>query len=188
MKKGFTVSRTISALQNLVGGGRLSQRKNRPGSISMMDGFTLIELMIAITIISVMVSLGLSAYGKARERQIGVSAGETIISILQSAQSDASTGKKDCVGKYLGQEVVISLPNNINSRSLCEGDDGAITTHTISEITFDTGTTLIFSPLTKGIEIDGGSPSFTLSYDSSANLTYEVRITNSGTIEYLGVR
>lgn len=144
--------------------------------------------MIAITIISVLVSMGLSAYGKARERQVGQNAGEQIISILQSAQSDASTGKKDCVGKFLGQEVVVSLPNTLSSRSLCEGDDGPVITRTISEIIFDTGTTLIFSPLTKGIEIDGGSAQFLLSYDTTASLSYEIRITNSGTIEYLGVR
>lgn len=152
------------------------------------NGFTLIELMIAITIISIMVSLGLGAYGKARERQIGVSAGEQIITLLQSAQSDARTGKKDCLGKYLGQEVIIALPNTLSTRSLCEGDSGTSTLHTISEITFDSGTTLIFSPLTQGIEIDGGSLQFLLNYTSSASLTYEIRVTNTGTIEYLGAR
>lgn len=152
------------------------------------NGFTLIELMIAITIIGILVAMGVSAYGKARERQIGVNAGEQILSILQSNQSDASTGKKDCVGKYVGQEVIISLPNTISSRSLCEDFDGQITSSLIPDITFDAGTTLIFNPLTKGIEIDGGSAQFTLSYESASNLTYDIRIVNTGIIEYLGVR
>jgi len=154
----------------------------------MKKGFTLIELMIAITIISIMVSMGISAYGKARDRQIGTNASEQIISLLQSNQSDASTGKKDCVGKYLGQQVIISLPNILSSRSLCEGNDGPVTPKIISEITFIAGTTLIFSPLTKGLEIDGGSSQFLLSYSSTSNLTYDISITNSGTMEYLGTR
>jgi prepilin-type N-terminal cleavage/methylation domain-containing protein len=154
----------------------------------MKNGFTLIELMIAITIISVLVSLGLSAYGKARERQIGVAAGETIISILQENQSIASTGKKDCEGKYLGQEVVISTPNTITARSTCEGNDGPVKTTNIPGITIETGTTLIFSPLSKGIEISSGGALFTLSYASSANLDYQIQITTAGTVEYLGVQ
>lgn len=154
----------------------------------MKRGFTLIELMIAITIIGILVSMGISAYGKGRDRQYGVIAGEQIISLLQENQSIASTGKKDCTGKYIGQEVVISTPNTFASRSLCEGNDGVVSTVTVPNITIVSGNTLIFSPLSKGIEIVGGGASYLLTYNSSASLTYAVKVTGSGTIEYLGVQ
>jgi prepilin-type N-terminal cleavage/methylation domain-containing protein len=151
-------------------------------------GFTLIELMIAVTIISVLVSMGLSAYGKSRERQIGVSAGEQILSIFQSNQSDAQTGKKDCLGKYEGQQVIIAVPNTIRSNSICEDDDGIVTTTIIPGITFESGATLVFSPLTRGISLPGGVPTLTINYDSSSSLSYAIKLYNTGIIEYLGIQ
>lgn len=151
-------------------------------------GFTLIELMIAITIIGLIVGFGLSAYGKARERQVGVSAGEKLVSILQGNQGDARVGKKDCLGKYAGQFIEIVTPNIVRSYSTCENDDGDITENIIPGITFAQETTFLFYPLDKGIEIKDGSSQYLLDYESSANLTYEIRLTSSGTIEYLGVQ
>jgi prepilin-type N-terminal cleavage/methylation domain-containing protein len=83
-KKRFTVSRTISALQNLVGGGRLSQRKNRPGSIRMMDGFTLIELLVVIAIIAVIMSVGVANLITA-QKQARDAARKEILNNIQSA-------------------------------------------------------------------------------------------------------
>lgn len=188
MKKGFTVSRLISAVKNLVGGGRLSQRKNRPGSIRMMDGFTLIELMIAITIISVMASFGFSAYSSARDRQIGLAATEQILTFLQSNQSYAQAGNKDCIGKYLGQEVGMVTPNILRSKSICEAEEGSVLESTIPGIIFEADSTLIFNPLTKGIELSSGDSSLDIAYTSSLTLRYIVRVHNTGTIEYLGIQ
>lgn len=154
----------------------------------MKRGFTLIELMIAITIISIMISFGLSAYGKARDRQSGLNAGEQIMTLLQANQSDASSGNKDCSGKYLGQEVLINTPNSLSWRSLCEGDNGSLKTQTIPDITFNANTTFLFSPLTRGIELIGGASSFDILYTSTSSLAYEIKVTSSGTIEYLGAQ
>jgi prepilin-type N-terminal cleavage/methylation domain-containing protein len=154
----------------------------------IVKGFSLVELMIAVTIIGVLVSFGLSAYGKSRDRQIGVSAGEQLLSVFQANQSDAQTGKKDCLGKYEGQQVIIVEPNMVRSNSICVDDDGVVSTTTIPGITFDSGATIIFSPLTRGIVLPGGVASYTLSYDSSANLTYAVKLHNTGIIEYLGIQ
>lgn len=184
MKQGFTVSRTISALQNLVGGGRLSQRKNLPGSIRMMGGFTLIELMIAISITSVLVTIGVSAYGKARERQIGQNALEVVLTNLNSNQSIAQIGKKDCAGKFIGQVVEIDAPATISSYSLCESGSGAVTTSPpIDNIIFTSDYTITFNPLSLGINLGGGSTEQIIQFTSVSGTTYQIKLTSSGTIE-----
>lgn len=83
-KKGFTVSRIISALQDFVGGGRPSQRKNRPGSIRMMDGFTLIELLIVIAIIGILTALITTNLQGARSRARDLRRKSDLHSIEQS--------------------------------------------------------------------------------------------------------
>lgn len=70
MKKllGFTVSREISALQNIVGGGRHSTRKNHPGSSLWLGGFTLIELLVVISIIGILAAVITTNFVAARDR------------------------------------------------------------------------------------------------------------------------
>jgi prepilin-type N-terminal cleavage/methylation domain-containing protein len=84
LKKGFTVSRTISALQNLVGGGRLSQRKNRPGSSVWRNGFTLIELLIVIAIVGILTALVTTNLQGARSRARDVRRKSDLRAIEQS--------------------------------------------------------------------------------------------------------
>lgn len=153
----------------------------------MKTGFTLIELIITITIIGILVGFGISAYGKARDRQIGQSAGEKIVSILQENQTIASIGKKDCNDKYLGQQVIMSSPNIIKTRSLCEGGgQGVETTTNIDGITALSNATIIFNPLSLGINL--GASTLTINYLGSAGLNYAIRLTSSGTIENQGAQ
>ncbi|MBP9669993.1 prepilin-type N-terminal cleavage/methylation domain-containing protein [Candidatus Woesebacteria bacterium] len=150
------------------------------------SGFTLIELMIAVTIITIMVSFGFSAYGKARERQVGVSAGEQIITLLQSNLTQALVGNKDCQGKYLSQELVITPPGTFSSTSQCEGDDGITMTTIIPDIVLANSATLNFNPLTKGINLQNGATELLLNYTTPSGISYQIKVNNSGTIEYLG--
>lgn len=152
------------------------------------SGYTLVELMIVISIIGILVVFGVSAYGKARDRQIGQSAGEKIIQILQENQKIASIGDKDCSGKFSGQKVSIS-GSLITSQSICEGGAvGTPKTTTIEDITFSVSNTIIFSPLPQGgVDLSAPSP-LTISYTSSSGSIYAISIDRSGTIEYQGVQ
>lgn len=153
----------------------------------MKTGFTLIELMITITIIGILVGFGISAYGKARDRQIGQAAGEKIVSILQENQTIASIGKKDCNDKYLGQQVILTPPNTLQTRSICEGGVmGSPTSTPIDGITSLTSATIIFNPLSRGINL--GAPTLNIDFVGASGLTYRIFLTSSGTIENQGVQ
>lgn len=151
-------------------------------------GYTLVELMIVVSIVSILLSFGVSAYGKARGRQIGVAAAEQIISILQENQQIASIGKKDCSGKFTGQQVSLELPGTIKAQSLCEASVGTVVEVVIPDITFASTTTIVFNPLTLGIELSGGASEQTLSFTSSSQISYNIQLTRSGTIKYQGAQ
>jgi prepilin-type N-terminal cleavage/methylation domain-containing protein len=154
----------------------------------MKHGFTLIEQMIAITVIGILITMGASAYAQARERQAGQSAVELIISTLQSNQTLASIGKKDCDGKFIGQEVNLTVPNTITAHAVCENEQGADVITSVPDITFAAPSSLMFKPLSLGIDLGTPSSETTLSFTSTAQLIYQVKVTSSGTIEYLGIQ
>lgn len=152
----------------------------------MSKGYTLIELMIVITIVAILVGFGVSAYSKARDRQIGQSAAQQILSVLQAAQTAANVGNKDCNDKFLGQQLTLTSPNTLMNQSLCEGDSGAISTISISGITSLTSATILFQPLSLGITLP--SNPFFINFTSSVGINYRIQLNNSGTIEYKGIQ
>lgn len=154
--------------------------------MKQLSGYTIVELMIVISIVSLLISFGVSSYTKAQNREIGRSAGEQIVSILQENQTIASVGKKDCNGKFSGQQVITTTPNIFKIRSLCESEEGEETTINIPGIVELTATTIIFTPLSGGMTLSANP--LLLNYTSSSGLTYQVKLTSSGTIENQGIQ
>ena len=152
-------------------------------------GYTLVELIIAVAIIAILVTLGVSAYTQAQSRQIGKSAAEIILSTLQENQKQAKIGDKDCVGQYLGQIVSYTAGGNtITSASSCAGGSlGASKTTTIANIAFVSSATITFKPLASGIDLGAGVSSLLLKFTSNS-LTYQIEIDSPGTITYQGIQ
>lgn len=149
-------------------------------------GYTLIELMVVISIVGILVTFGVSAYGKARDKQIGQSAGEQITSILNENQKIANVGDKDCTGKFIGQQVALS-GSTVTSTSLCEGGSVVSKSTPIPEITFSGNYSIIFNPLSLGINLNAASP-LSIMYMSTSGATYKILVDKSGTIEYKGIQ
>lgn len=152
----------------------------------MKHGYTLVELMILVAIVGILVSFGVAAYGKARDRQAGQAAVEEVLSLLQENQTIASIGKIDCTAKFLGQQVTLVPPNIIRQQSLCEDDPGAQTSTTFSAIAGLPSATLIFQPLSQGISLP--SNPYLLNILGTNGVTYQIQLTSAGTIEYQGIQ
>lgn len=156
----------------------------------MKLGYTLIELMVVISLTSILVGFGLTSYRKAHNRGIGQAAAEQIMSLLYESQKTANVGKRDhikCLGPYLGMQIILTPPNLVITRGLCRDNDDDSVSIQIPGIVAITSATILFKPLSGGIDL-GGSDSLLIDLTSSANLTHRLKISQPGNIEYLGVQ
>ena len=150
-------------------------------------GYTLIELLISISITLILITFGLSAYRQMQASQTVAAAESSILTILTDAEKKAAIGYKDptCIGPYLGIQIAVSAGGNtMTSQALCQGGNGAVVTYTIANAAFSAANSLIFQPLAQGVSLSGGS-SLNLDYTLSGS-TYRFVITNSGNITYKG--
>lgn len=154
------------------------------------SGYTLIELMLVISIVSILVGFGVNSYIKAQARQIGQIASEKIISILQENQKIANIGSKDCTGKFVGQKVTLS-ESAITTTSVCMDlteNEGVSKNIPIPGVVFTSPTTVIFKPLLFGIDLGVDGEELIIRYTSKNQLTYQIKLTTTGTIQYLGIQ
>lgn len=154
----------------------------------LKSGYTLIELLITVTITTILVTIGVTAYGRAAEIQAIKSDTEKIIEIITSAQKAATSGKEDCTdtyGPYLGERLTTSIGSqSLIVTSTCESGNGETRSFDLNNFIFSTANTLVFRPLNQGIDT-GSTSSQNLDF-TNGNSTYRILVERSGTIKSLG--
>ena len=151
----------------------------------MKRGYTLIELMITMTISLTLIVFGLSSYRQMQSSQTVASAQGSVMNTLTSAQKRASIGDKDCTGPFLGIKVVASSgTGTMSTQALCQGNSGALASVSIPSAAFTANTTATFQPLAQGVDL-GGAVSQNLDY-IIAGATYRIQLARNGNITYLG--
>jgi len=152
----------------------------------MKKGYTLIELLITITITTILITFGVNAYRLASNKQAIKSQTTTIITTLTQAQKAATSGKTNCLGsEYMGQQVsVTSNQKTLTLTSLCKDGSGLPTIITLTDLTFVETLTFTFRPLSQGVDLPSGN-TLNLDYQNNADI-YRIEITRSGNINYLG--
>jgi len=148
-------------------------------------GYTLVELLIVITLTALLITAGISAYSKAADIQASKSATETILTTLTSAQKAATSGKNDCTGAYLGEIITTTSGSSaMTITSSCQGGGGVTREVSLNTFTFATTTNITFRPLNQGV--DTGLADFQyLDYTNSSE-TYRIQIDRTGAIKPQG--
>lgn len=148
-------------------------------------GYTLVELLIVITLSTLLITAGISAYSKAADIQNTKNATETILSTLATAQKAATSGKNDCIGAYLGEIITTtSGSSTMTITSSCQGGGGTSRQVSLNLFTFATSINVVFRPLNQGVDT-GLAGSQNLDYTNS-NQTYRIQIDRTGAIMPLG--
>jgi prepilin-type N-terminal cleavage/methylation domain-containing protein len=130
---------------------------------SFQKGFTLIELMIAISIMILMVGVGVAAYLNMDKRQNLSNAGKQLQLLMRAAQTKARVGERPTgCQKLLGYRVSQTSvgPDIVSLEAVCE-NGGATTTYLMSDYSLPVGVTvqnmspMTFRVLHGGVESSG---------------------------------
>ncbi len=146
--------------------------------MNMKTGYTLVELMVTVTIITLLTSFGISAYGKAQSSQATRAATEIIMATLSEAQKKASSGTNDCSGGVYGGQLVTLTGSTITLDPVC-GSGGTAKNISVSGVTFSGSYSFTFRPLNQGVILTGGNTN--IDYSTSQG-TYRIQVMPTGSI------
>jgi len=150
-------------------------------SRACVRGFTIIELLITISIMGLLLTVGLVYYQDFNRRQIVVQGANDLKNNLRLAQSKALSGEKgDCEGTFGGYQVDFSSDEYVIS-VLCDGIPVEYRRYPLKVLAWAGGPPyLIFKPLAQGVENpEIGPAEITL---SSTNYSSEVTVSEGGEI------
>lgn len=149
-------------------------------------GFTLVELLIVIAILSTILGLGIASYNGFNRRERLKQSALTLKSHLRFAQTKAMSAEKPGVGcsAFVGMEVTfISTTYTVSHQCSPEGVVGAPETFSLpsditfspvpSGITFLTSTNRTDSTTDQSITLVNGSQSYMIVVSSNGNVNDE---------------
>lgn len=151
------------------------------------DGFTIIELVVSFSIIAVLSTIGIAAFGNYSRAQTLQQATNNLITTLNTAKARAVAQVKpnDCITpvvKTLSGYKVVLTKNSYRLQAICNGSAETISTTNLAGVSIDTTKstmTVTFSVLT-GVVIGSGS----IILDDDAGTTHKtITVTSGGLIE-----
>ncbi|HUV43037.1 MAG TPA: type II secretion system protein [Patescibacteria group bacterium] len=145
--------------------------------IKKKSGFTLIEILVVVSVMAILFSLGLAQYMKFNRQQILEQAILELKTDLTDARSKALSGKKECTEGVFDGVLVDFSPGNYVLYSSC---GGGLDLKLISDTQLSSGVKItespedgiLFKPITGGTDIQEESgATITLSgYGTTKNL------------------
>ena len=155
-----------------------------------LRAFTLIEMMVAVTVMGIITVVGVASYRQFNERQKVVTAGKEVITLLRDTQKKAKSGERptECDTPYRvldGYKMRVTVATSqVDIIAMCRGLD--VITDTVlltNDAIFSAGGEYIFNGLSGGVD---GAGVITVT-DINLVHSYEVEITDSGAINDLGI-
>jgi prepilin-type N-terminal cleavage/methylation domain-containing protein len=143
-------------------------------------GFTLVELLVTISIFTILFTIGVAKYNQFNRRQVVKQAALNLKTNLFSARNKALAGEKDCSGSLDGYEVTFSS-DSYTFRAKCGTNYGASKTVNLpgSVVINSSPDAIIFKVLGQGALIDG-SPSIVV---SGHGVEHTISVTTVGEIK-----
>lgn len=144
-------------------------------SVHQQHGFTLIELMVAITIMTLLFGSGVVSYLKFNDNQQVVVTGQKIQQMLRTAQKKARVGDKPTGCNTLNAyQLSASAVANAQVRldAVCNSGNFQVESYTLpSKVTFSQGLSMRFKVLTGGTDQPG---TIQLNGDTGTTFTFTV--------------
>ncbi len=154
------------------------------GAHHLRQGFTLVEIMVVISLMAILAGTGIAGYRNSARKQAVEVAAQKLISALRKAQVNAAAGVKEgCAGTLTGWQVNVSA-NSYTIEGLC-----GVTTfnsrtenYTGASVTvFPSPNPILFKVLNQGTNIIG-STTVTLGV-TGISYTRNVKVLWTGQIE-----
>lgn len=170
-------------------------KKRIQQSLTNGAGFTLIEILVVISIMGFLVTMGISSYMDFNRRQILDQTAKTIVNDLRNIQSKAGAGDKGPTGTCSNPLVGWYFRVGENSKHYdiygnCGVEFSLISKNLPSNLSFTSpsaGTLIIFKPLSSGVGFPGEvnpavqTITITIANDNTAS-TKSIEVTTSGII------
>jgi len=125
------------------------------------SGFTLVELLVTLSIIALLFSLGLTQYNRFNRRQILIRAKDNLITELRLAQTKASASEKpsDCgAAPLLGHKLEFTSNRDYQIAAVCDGTSVVVKGDMFLPlgIVKESGPDeILFKVLSQGVDISG---------------------------------
>ena len=154
-------------------------------------GFTLIELMVVVTIMGVLIAAGVAAYNSFNRKQRVSQAAQGLVATLRLAQKNADRSEiaagQVCEGGLDGYRVVRDNPTTISVYMDCSGSDPFLSgSYTMANNTqLDGFDDFVFTTLSRGVVNDSGNPvelTITVGLREGGAETATVAVSSGGTI------
>ena len=131
--------------------------------LSSQKGFTLIELMVVLSVTAVLGTLGIAGFTTYNQIQVLQSATSDVVTILNLAKSRAQSQIKPSAlcsssGNLEGYKVEILAPKNYTLYLRCSGNDTLVSEEakTLSgDLSFDASRSFFFPIQTGGVQVQG---------------------------------
>jgi prepilin-type N-terminal cleavage/methylation domain-containing protein len=153
---------------------------------SFMRGFTLIEMLVVVTITGLTVGGGIAAYNRFNDRQKVLQAAKTVVNQLRLVQKQADAGEKPDGCGVLDGYAVSAAGQVLVSGALCDGipDDllNPTTTTLEGDAFFSNPVGFTFRPLSLGIT----GASNILVTNSDATTVFTIIVSPGGAIAIQG--
>jgi prepilin-type N-terminal cleavage/methylation domain-containing protein len=122
-------------------------------------GFSLVELLVSITLLALLAGLGLVKYNTYNQQQVVVQAASDLKNNLRLIQNKALSGEKDCSGTLEGYEVTFGTTSYTYCSRCSGGASGTSQTYNLPDPVQFTlvPTSLFFKVLAQGVLINGSS-------------------------------